>query len=579
MEPQPSPANPHVTSKLERPGPGGAVTVESGRSDLSRKPWLAAYGTSIPAEINPDAHVSVLDMLEGAMHRYADKPAFRCFGQTLTYADTDRLSRDFAAYLQCGLGVGKGERIAVMLPNLPAFPLALMGIVRAGAIQVNVNPLYTPRELEHQLNDAGVEVIVIFSGVSATLAEIIDKTAIKHVISVGWGDGTGAALPSPAVDPRLARVAAFADALTQGAKFAYTPVQLSGGDLLFLQYTGGTTGLSKGAALSHRNLVANTEQFKAFMRSDALRPGEEVVVTALPLYHIFALMVNFISYFSIGAENWLVPNPRDMDGFVEVLRKARCTVFTGVNTLYGGLLMHPKIGEVDFTRLRAAIGGGAAVLPTTSAKWKALTGTDILEGYGLSETSPILTLNPAGTGAFSATVGLPLPSTDIKLRDDDDKDVPLGQAGEVCAKGPQVMKGYWQKPQANVEAFTTDGFFRTGDIGVFDEKGFLKIVDRKKDMIIVSGFNVYPNEVEAVAAACAGIAECACVGRPDEKTGEAVRLFAAKAPDASLTEADVIAHCRRELAAYKVPKEVRFLDGLPKSAVGKILRKDLRGLP
>jgi long-chain acyl-CoA synthetase len=579
MEPQPSPANPHVTSKHERPGPGGAVTVEAGRSDLSRKPWLAAYGTSIPAEINPDAHVSVLDMLEGAMHRYADKPAFRCFGQTLTYADADRLSRDFAAYLQCSLGVGKGERIAVMLPNLPAFPLALMGIVRTGAIQVNVNPLYTARELQHQLNDAGVEVIVIFSGVSATLAEIIGKTAIKHVISVGLGDGTAAVLPSPAVDPRLARVVAFADALTQGAKLAYTPVQLSGGDLLFLQYTGGTTGLSKGAALSHRNLVANTEQFKAFMRSDALRPGEEVVVTALPLYHIFALMVNFISYFSIGAENWLVPNPRDMDGFVEVLRKARCTVFTGVNTLYGGLLMHPKIGEVDFTRLRAAIGGGAAVLPTTSAKWKALTGTDILEGYGLSETSPILTLNPAGSAAFSATVGLPLPSTDIKLRDDDDKDVPLGQAGEVCAKGPQVMKGYWQKPQANAEAFTTDGFFRTGDIGVFDEKGFLKIVDRKKDMIIVSGFNVYPNEVEAVAAACVGIAECACVGRPDEKTGEAVRLFATKAPGASLTEADVIAHCRRELAAYKVPKEVRFLDGLPKSAVGKILRKDLRGLP
>jgi long-chain acyl-CoA synthetase len=363
MEPQPSPANPHVTSKLERPGPGRAVTVETGRGDLSRKPWLTAYGTSIPAEINPDAHVSVLDMLEGAMTRYATKPAFRCLGQTLTYADTDRLSRDFAAYLQCGLGVGKGDRIAVMLPNLPAFPLAFMGVVRAGAIQVNVNPLYTPRELEHQLNDAGVEVIVIFSGVSATLAEIIDKTAIKHVISVGLGDGTGAALPSPAVDPRLTRVVAFADALTQGAKLAYTPVQLSGDDLLFLQYTGGTTGLSKGAALSHRNLVANTEQFKAFMRSDALRPGEEVVVTALPLYHIFALMVNFISYFSIGAENWLVPNPRDMDGFVEVLRKARCTVFTGVNTLYGGLLMHPKIGEVDFTRLRAAIGGGRPCSP------------------------------------------------------------------------------------------------------------------------------------------------------------------------------------------------------------------------
>jgi long-chain acyl-CoA synthetase len=584
MEPQPSPANPEIVRTVEQlklPGLNAAATAETrrGGDELSSKRWLAAYGERIPAEIDPDAHGSVLEMLDGAMKRYADKPAFRCLGQTLSYADADRLSRNFAAYLQGSLGVRKGERIAVMLPNLPAFPLAMLGIVRAGAVQVNVNPLYTPRELEHQLNDAGVEVIVIFSGVSATLADIIDKTAVKHVIGVGLGDGTGAALASPAVDPRLTNAVAFSDALVQGAELAFTPARLCGDDLLFLQYTGGTTGLSKGAALSHRNLVANTEQFKAFMMPHVLRPGEEVVVTALPLYHIFALMVNFITYYSIGAENWLVPNPRDMDSFVEILRKARCTVLTGVNTLYGGLLMHPKIGDVDFTRLRAAIGGGAAVLPTTSAKWKALTGTDILEGYGLSETSPILTLNPMSSGPFSATVGLPFPSTDIKLLDDNDKEAALGQAGEICAKGPQVMQGYWQKPQANAAAFTADGYFRTGDIGVFDEKGFLKIVDRKKDLIIVSGFNVYPNEVEAVAAACAGVAECACVGRPDEKTGEAVRLFLAKAPGASLTEADVIAHCRRELAAYKVPKEVRFLEALPKSAVGKILRKDLRGLP
>jgi long-chain acyl-CoA synthetase len=542
------------------------------------KHWLPAYCGRIPVEINPDAHCSVLAMLEGAMQRFADKPAFRCFGQTLTYADTDRLSRHFAAYLQGKLGVKKGDRIAVMLPNIPAFPLAMLGIVRAGAVQVNVNPLYAPRELEHQLSDAGVEIIVIFSGVSATLAEIIGKTSVKQVISVGLGDGTGAALPSPPVDARIENVVAFSDALAQGEELAFMPVPLRGDDLLFLQYTGGTTGLSKGAALSHRNLVANTEQFKAFI-SDALRPGQEVVVTALPLYHIFALMVNFISCYSIGAENWLIPNPRDMESFVEVLRKAHCTVFTGVNTLFGGLLMHPKIEEVDFTRLRVAIGGGAAVLPTTSAKWKTLTGKDILEGYGLSETSPILTLNPMTKGAFSATVGLPFPSTDIKLLDAEDKEAAIGEPGEVCAKGPQVMKGYWQKPQANAEAFTADGYFRTGDIGVFDEKGFLKIVDRKKDMIIVSGFNVYPNEVEAIAAACAGVAECACVARPDEKTGEAVRLFVAKAPGAALTEAEVIAHCRRDLGAYKVPKEVRFLDSLPKSNVGKILRKDLRGLP
>jgi long-chain acyl-CoA synthetase len=575
---------------------------------MSRKHWLAAYGEKIPCEINPDTHGSVLEMLEAAMQRFADRPAFRCFGQTLTYADTDRLSRQFAAYLQGKLGVKKGDRIAVMLPNIAAFPLAMLGIVRAGGVQVNVNPLYTPRELEHQLNDAGVETIVVFNGVSATLAEIIGKTAVKQVISAGPGDGTGAALaseasgqrghsisaraghspetgssaraalPGPPLDARLAHAVTFSDALAQGAELAFTPVPLSGDDLLFLQYTGGTTGLSKGAALSHRNLVANTEQFKAFM-ADAIRPGEEVVVTALPLYHIFALMVNFITYYSIGAENWLVANARDMNSFVEILKQARCTALTGVNTLYGALLMHPQIAEVDFSRLRAAIGGGAAVLPTTSAKWKALTGKDILEGYGLSETSPVLTLNPTTMAGFSATVGLPFPSTDIKLLDADDKEAAIGEPGEVCAKGPQVMQGYWQKPQANADAFTADGYFRTGDIGVFDARGFLKIVDRKKDMIIVSGFNVFPNEVEAIAAACTGVAECACVGRPDEKTGEAVRLFVAKAPGATLTEADLIAHCKQQLSAYKVPKEVRFLDALPKSNVGKILRKDLRGLP
>ena len=539
--------------------------------------WLNGYGERIPTEINPDAYGSVLEMLEGAMKRYADKPAFRCSGKTLTYADADRLSRAFAAYLQNKLGIRKGDRVAVMLPNLPAFPLAMLGIIRAGAVQVNVNPLYTPRELEHQLNDSGARAIVIFGGVTATLAEIIAHTKIEQVISVNLGDGTGAILQSPPVDTRLTHAVGFADALAQGEALPLERPALTGDDILFLQYTGGTTGLSKGAALSHRNLVANTEQFKAFT-PDALRPGQEIVVTALPLYHIFALMVNFITYFSIGAENWLVPNPRDMAAFVQTLKEARFTVFTGVNTLFSGLLMQPNIAEVDFSHLRVAIGGGAAVLPTTSEKWKALTGKDILEGYGLSETSPILTLNPMTANGFSGTVGLPLPSTDIKLLGENDAPVELGQPGEICARGPQVMKGYWQKAEANAQAFTADGYFRTGDVGVFDATGYLRIVDRKKDMIIVSGFNVYPNEVEAVAAACAGVAECACVGRPDEKTGEAITLFVSKIPGATLKEADVIAHCRRELTAYKVPKEVRFLEALPKSNVGKILRKDLRAL-
>jgi long-chain acyl-CoA synthetase len=539
--------------------------------------WTTSYGARIPAEIDPDAYLSVLEMLETAMTRYADKPAFRCFGETLTYADVDRLSRDFAGFLQSKIGIKKGDRVAVMLPNVPAFPLAMLGIIRAGAIQVNVNPLYTARELEHQLNDAGARAIVIFGGVTPTLAEIVGHTPIEKVITVALGDGTAAELPSPPVDTRLADVVAFIDALTQGASLPLSTPDLDGDDILFLQYTGGTTGLSKGAALSHRNLVANTEQFKAFML-DAQRPGEEIVVTALPLYHIFALMVNFITYFSIGAENWLVPNPRDMAGFVETLKQARCTVFTGVNTLFSGLVAQPDIGDVDFSRLRVAIGGGAAVLPVTSEKWKQITGRDILEGYGLSETSPILSLNPMTAEGFSGTVGLPMPSTDIRLLGEDDQPVALGEAGEICARGPQVMSGYWQKSEANAAAFTADGYFRTGDVGVFDERGYLKIVDRKKDMIIVSGFNVYPNEVEAIAAACHGVAECACVGRPDEKTGEAIVLFVAKLPGAVLPDTEVIAHCRRQLTAYKVPKEVRFLDALPKSNVGKILRKDLRAL-
>jgi long-chain acyl-CoA synthetase len=544
---------------------------------VTGKHWLASYGGNIPAEIDADAHGSVLELLEGAMQRYAATPAFHCFGQTLTYADIDRLSRDFAAYLQTKADIRRGDRVAVMLPNLPAFPIAMLGIMRVGAIQVNVNPLYTPRELQHQLTDSGAKAIVVFNGVSATLADIISNTDVRHVVSVAPGDGTAASLPSPPVDARLTQATALRDSLTQGAALPLEPVKLGGDDLLFLQYTGGTTGLSKGAALSHRNLVANTEQFKAFT-PDALRPGEEIIVTALPLYHIFALMVNFITYFSIGAENWLVPNARDLDSLVGTLKASRCTVFTGVNTLFGGLLAHPKIGEVDFSGLRVAIGGGAAVLPVTSAKWKAITGKDILEGYGLSETSPILTLNPMTIDGFSGTVGLPFPSTDIKLLDDDGNVAKLGEAGEICARGPQVMSGYWQKPEANGAAFTADGYFRTGDVGVFDERGFLRIVDRKKDMIIVSGFNVYPNEVEAVAAACAGVVECACVGRPDEKTGEAIRLFVSTAPGTVLTEAELIAHCRRELTAYKVPKEVRFIEALPKSNVGKILRKDLRGL-
>jgi long-chain acyl-CoA synthetase len=543
---------------------------------MTKRHWQASYGR-IPEEINPEAHRSVVSMLEDAMKRFADKPAFRCFGQTVSYADVDRQSRAFAAYLQNNLGVKKGDRIAVMSPNLIAFPIAFLGVIRAGAAQVNVNPMYTARELEHQLNDAGLNIIVVFSGVSATVADVLTKTKLKTVITVSPGDGTMAKLPSPPVDPRLVGAIAFADVLSEGAALPVDPVDVGPDDLLFLQYTGGTTGLSKGASLSHRNLVANVEQFKAFM-SDGLRPGQEVIVTAIPLYHIFALMVNFITYFSVGADNWLLPNPRDFDNFIEVMKQSRCSAFMGVNTLYAGLVAHPRSKEIDFSNLRVAGGGGAAIIEAVSAKWKALTGVMIHEGYGLSETSPVLSFNPTSVFEFNGTTGLPVPSTDIKLLDEDGREVGIGEPGEICAKGPQVMSGYWQKPEANAAAFTDDGYFRTGDIGTFDERGFPKIVDRKKDMVIVSGFNVFPNEIEAIATACPGVLESACVGIPDENTGEAVKLFVVRAPDATLSEADVTAFCRKELTAYKVPKHVTFVDALPKSNVGKILRRELRDL-
>ncbi|RFU44791.1 AMP-binding protein [Paraburkholderia sp. DHOC27] len=539
---------------------------------MTSRPWLASYG-SIPADIDSHAHDSVLAILEAAMTRYADKTAFVSAGQRLSYAEIDALSRDFCAYLQ-NAGVKKGDRVAVMLPNIAAFPIAMLGIVRAGAVQVNVNPLYTPRELEHQLRDSGSECIVIYGDALPTLAAVVAHTAIRQVLVAGRpaaGDALGA---DPSTDD-FANAVSLRHALTRGSALQRQPVSLAQDDLLFLQYTGGTTGLSKGAALSHGNLVANTEQFKAFV-ADALRPGEETLITAIPLYHIFALMVNFIAYFSIGAENWLVANPRDMDGFMAILKAARPTVFIGVNTLYAGMLQHPQLAEVDWSRLRMSGGGGAAVVRSVSERWQAVTGSFIREGYGLSETSPVISFNPDFVAAFNGTTGLPLPSTDIKLLDDQDREVQPGQAGEVCVKGPQVMRGYWDKPEVNAVAFTVDGYFRTGDIGLFDEQGFLKIVDRKKDMIIVSGFNVYPNEIEDVASACAGVAECACVGMADEKTGEAVALFVVRTSQGTLTEQDLIAHCRTHLAAYKVPKRVHLVDTLPKSTVGKILRRELR---
>jgi long-chain acyl-CoA synthetase len=540
------------------------------------RPWTKTYAAGVPLEIDPDAYPSVVALFETATARYADQPAFECFGKTMTYAEVDRASRAVAAWLQKRLGVQRGDRVALMVPNVFAFPIAMLGIHRAGAAQVNVNPLYTPRELAHQLNDAGVETIIVFAGSTATLAEIVDRTPVKTVITVDLGDGSGLAIPSPAADPRLSGATRFADVLAEGAALELEPMELTGDDTLFFQYTGGTTGLSKGAVLTHRNLVANTEQFKAFM-PEATVPGKEVVILALPLYHIFGLML-MLAYMSVGAKGILIPNPRDMDGFLKAIKDSRFSVTAGVNTLFAGMMACPGFKDIDLSNYKVAIGGGAAVIKATSDKWKALTGKHLKEGYGLSETSPVLCVNPMSVTDFTETCGLPVPSTEIRLLDDEGNEVAEGEAGEICARGPQVMKGYWNNDEANRAAFTPDGFFRTGDIGVLTEGGFLKIVDRKKDMVIVSGFNVYPNEVEATVAACPGVAECACIGVPDDKTGEAVRVFAVKAQGAEVCDADIIAHCRSHLAAYKVPRQIVFIEALPKSAVGKILRRELRNL-
>jgi long-chain acyl-CoA synthetase len=540
------------------------------------RPWTNTYGPDVPLEIDADAWPSTVGLFEAAVEEFADHPAFQCFDQTMTYAEVDRASRAIAAWLQQKLGVRRGDRIALMCPNVFAFPIAMLGIHRAGAAQVNVNPLYTPHELRHQLRDAGTETIIMFAGSTGTLAEVIHETPVRTVITVDLGDGVGLPIPSPAADPRLEGAIRFADVLAEGATLALEPVALTRDDILFFQYTGGTTGLSKGAVLTHRNLVANVEQYKAFM-PEAVEPGCEVVVLALPLYHIFGLML-MLAYASVGAKGILIPNPRDIDAFCKAIKDSRFTVIPGVNTLFQGMMACPGFKDIDLSHYKVAIGGGAAVIKATSEKWKEMTGRHLKEGYGLSETSPVLCINPMAVTEFTETCGLPVPSTDIKLIDDAGNEVPEGEAGEICARGPQVMKGYWNNEEANKAAFTPDGFFRTGDIGVFTAGGFLKIVDRKKDMVIVSGFNVYPNEVEAAVTACHGVAECACIGVSDERTGEAVRVYVVKAPFADLTEAQVIAHCRRELAAYKVPKQIVFLDALPKSNVGKILRRELRNL-
>ncbi len=536
--------------------------------------WQKSYPVEVPFEVDNSSYHSIVELYRDAIRAYGDRVAYRSFGSELSYNDVDRLSRNFAAYLQNELGVRKGDRVAMMAPNIFAFPVGMAGVIRAGAVQVNVNPLYSPRELEHQLRDADVDTIIVFSGSTATLAQVIDNTPVKNIIVAGLDDLVDKGLPTPPVDERLSSTIPFTAALIRGAELDLEEPELTQDDLLFLQYTGGTTGLSKGAMLTHGNLLSNILQFEA-VSAGIIENGKEVILTAIPMYHILALMVNTLSFFRWGAVNVLITNPRDMEAFVKTWAESSPTAFCGVNTLFNGLLHTPGFDEIDFSPLKITMGGGAPVQQAVSEKWQALTGHYIKEGYGLSETSPILTLNLLNETGYRSGIGVPVPSTDISLRDDDGQKVPLGEPGELCAAGPQVMKGYWQQPEATAEAMTEDGYFKTGDIAIMDKEGYFRIVDRKKDMILVSGFNVFPNEIEEEVAGMPGVLESACVGVPDETSGEAVRLFVTKSDD-SITIDDVRNFCRERLAGYKVPKQVVFMDELPKSSVGKILRRELR---
>jgi long-chain acyl-CoA synthetase len=517
---------------------------------------------------------SIGHFLDEAASLYSGDNAFSCGPMRLTYSRFAQQGNAFASYLQ-SVGINKGDRVALMAPNLPAFPIATLGILKSGAVQVNINPLYTASELEHQLNDSGAETLIVFSGSGASFAAIKNTCSIKRVIVVNLADGTTMDMPSPAVDPAITDFVRFSDALTIGAELQFRPVTVSRDDLAFLQYTGGTTGPSKGAMLTHDNVLSNMAQTFE-ISPEITREAKEVIVTAIPLYHIFALTVNFLTFAGCGSHNILITNPRDMDSFIGAIKDSSFTIITGVNTLYAAMMTHSDFINVDFSNLQACVNGGTAAMEATSDKWQSITGLPIIQGYGLSETSPILTWTSPSVRTFTGKIGQAVPNTYIKLIDDEDNQVPTGERGELVAKGPQVTKGYYNQPEVSAGAFTKDGYFRTGDIAIVDTEGNFTIVDRKKDMVIVSGFNVYPNDVEQVAAKCSGVAECACLGVPDEKTGEAVKLFAVKEAGSGVTESDIIAHCRAYLTPYKVPRTVVFIDEVPKSAVGKMLRRLLR---
>ncbi len=549
------------------------------------KIWLRSYQPGVPAEININEYQSLGELFEQSVGRYRDRTAFICMGAQLSYGDLDRLSRDFASYLQNTLRLPAGARIALMMPNVLQYPVCLFGALRAGYVVVNCNPLYTPRELEHQLKDSEAEAIVILENFAHTLAQVVEKVKIKHVVIARMGDLLGfpkgtivnfvvkyvkKMVPSWSISGAVD----FPQAMAQGASGHLSPVRVTRDDLAFLQYTGGTTGVSKGAMLTHGNMLANLIQAHAWV-SPVVAEGKEFVVTPLPLYHIFALTANCFLFLRIGATNLLIVNPRDIPAFVAELAKYPFTVLTGVNTLFNALLNNAEFAKLNFSTLKVALGGGMAVQRAVAERWKKATGLPLMEGYGLTETSPIVTINPLTVPEYTGAIGLPVPSTEVVIRNDNGVDVPLGERGELCVRGPQVMKGYYKRPEETANVFFKDGFLRTGDVAVMDEQGFLRIVDRKKDMILVSGFNVYPNEVEDALAMHSGVLEVAAVGVPDEKSGEAVKVFIVR-KDPALTAAQVIAHCRENLTGYKVPSHVEFRDELPKTNVGKILRRELR---
>ena len=549
------------------------------------KIWLQSYEAGVEAEIDEKRFHSIVDVFEQSVEKFGSKPAFQNMDKTLSYTETGKLVTDFAAYLQNELKLPRGERVAIMMPNVLQYPIALFGALKAGLVVVNTNPLYTPRELEHQLNDSGATTIIVLENFANTLELVLPRTQIKNVIIASVGDMFGffkGALMNFVIrkvkkmvpQHQISGFIPFRQALKAGAAHTFQPVSIDLDDTAFLQYTGGTTGVAKGAILSHGNICANMQQAAEWIKN-LLKPGEETVIAALPLYHIFALTVNLMIFTQAGSRILLITNPRDMNGFIGDMKKNRISVFIGVNTLFNGLVNQAAFAEVDFSKLKLTLGGGMATQRAVAEKWKTVTGTPIVEAYGLTEASPGVCCNPLNIPAYTGSIGLPVPSTEVELRDAEGSEVPQGQPGEMWIRGPQVMQGYWQRPDETAKVIDSRGFLATGDIAVMDEKGWFKLVDRKKDLIVVSGFNVYPNEIEDVVAAHPKVMETACIGISSEKTGEALKLFVVR-KDPSLTAEELIDYCRTQLTGYKVPRDIEFRDELPKSNVGKILRRELR---